>query len=38
MKLYNVFVYNYVGSFSDIYMVKAEDPVDAIEVKGVPQG
>ena len=29
MKLYNVFVYNYVESFADIYMVKADDPVDA---------
>lgn len=29
MKLYNVFVYNYVGSFTDIYMVRADDPVDA---------
>lgn len=49
MKLYNVFVYNYVGSFTDIYMVRADDPVDArgvavqrlivdvAEVKGVPQ-
>lgn len=26
MKLYNVFVYNYVGSFTDIYMVRADDP------------
>lgn len=32
MKLYNVFVYNYVGSFADIYMVKAGDPVDARNV------
>ena len=32
MKLYNVFVYNYVGSFVDIYMVKADDPVDARNV------
>jgi hypothetical protein len=49
MKLYNVYVYNYVGSFAVIYMVKADDPVDARsvavqrmivdvnEVKGVPQ-
>lgn len=32
MKLYNVFVYNYVGSFTDIYMVRAEDPVDVRNV------
>ena len=32
MKLYNVFVYNYVGSFTDIYMVRADDPVDARNV------
>lgn len=32
MKLYNVFVYNYVGSFTDIYMVSADDPVDARNV------
>ena len=32
MKLYNVFVYNYVGSFADIYMVRADDPVDARNV------
>ena len=32
MKLYNVFVYNYVGSFADIYMVKADDTVDARNV------
>lgn len=39
MKLYNVFVYNYVESFADIYMVKADvwEIVDVIEVKGVPQ-
>jgi hypothetical protein len=32
MKLYNVFVYNYVESFIDIYMVRADDPVDARNV------
>ena len=32
MKLYNVFVYNYVGLFADIYMVGADDPVDARNV------
>lgn len=32
MKLYNVYVYNYVESFTDIYMVKADDPVDARNV------
>lgn len=32
MNLYNVFVYNYVGSFTDIYMVRADDPVDARNV------
>lgn len=32
MKLYNVFVYNYGESFADIYMVKADDPVDARNV------
>lgn len=32
MKLYNVFVYNYVGLFVDIYMVSADDPVDARNV------
>lgn len=32
MKLYNVFVYNYVGLFTDIYMVRADDPVDVRNV------
>jgi hypothetical protein len=32
MKLYNVFVYNYVESFNDLYMVRADDPVDARNV------
>ena len=32
MKLYNVFVYNYLGLFADIYMVRADDPVDARNV------
>ena len=32
MKLYNVFVNNYVESFIDIYMVRADDPVDARNV------
>ena len=32
MKLYNVFVYNYVESFVDIYMVRADDTVDARNV------
>lgn len=32
MKLYNVFVYNYVESFNDIYTVRADDPVDARNV------
>ena len=32
MKLYNVFVYNYVESFADIYMVRADDTVDARNV------
>lgn len=32
MKLYNVFVYNYVGSFADVWEI-----VDVIDVKGVPQ-
>lgn len=32
MKLYNVFVYNKLGLFTDIYMVRADDPVDARNV------
>ena len=32
MTLYNVVVYNYVGSFADVYMVRADDPVDARNV------
>ena len=32
MKLYNVFVYNYVGLFADVYMVRADDAVDARNV------
>ena len=32
MKLYNVFVYNHLGLFADIYMVRADDPVDARNV------
>ena len=32
MKLYNVYVYNYLGLFTDIYMVRADDPVDARNV------
>jgi hypothetical protein len=32
MKLYNVFVYNNLGLFTDIYMVRADDPVDARNV------
>lgn len=32
MKLYNVYVYNYLGLFTDIYTVRAADPVDARNV------
>lgn len=32
MKLYNVYVYNNLGLFTDIYTVKADDPVDARNV------
>lgn len=32
MKLYNVFVYNYLGVGLDVWEI-----VDVIEVKGVPQ-
>lgn len=32
MKFYNVFVYNNLGLFTDIYMVRADDPVDARNV------
>lgn len=32
MKLYNVCVYNYVEAFNDVYMVWANDPVDARNV------
>lgn len=32
MKLYNVFVYNNLGLFTDSYMVRAYDPVDARNV------
>ena len=32
MKFYNVYVYNYVEAFCDVYMVKANVPVDARNV------
>lgn len=32
MKLYNVYVYNYLGLFTDMYTVRADDPVDARNV------
>lgn len=32
MKLYNVCVYNYVEAFNDVYMVWANDHVDARNV------
>lgn len=32
MKLYNVYVYNHLGLFTDIYTVRADDPVDARNV------